>query len=229
MICRTIMALVLAAGVLAGCKSGSDYYGKGPLVLSSKAEKAIQDYRYGKDGIRENLHIAIEPRLRSIGGVYCPLKELNKCLGEASFPQKAVLSCNKDGKYDCGLYSVDRRIVWQGPVYLRNTRAQQNIPYNGVWPLSVDWPAQGDPAAELVAREGDYTVAGVGGMEPCPLKLDPQERRGGRFTLRCAGGPTVRGRYSSAGGEIWTGEGRDAEGHQMSFRLDTAKGRGPRP
>ncbi|ANK82256.1 MAG: hypothetical protein TEF_16765 [Rhizobiales bacterium NRL2] len=219
------MIFIAVAGFgAAGCKSGSDYYGTGPLVLSAKAEGAIQKYRYGRDAVRENLHIAVDRRLRSYGATYCPAKELSKCLGESNAPQRAVNHCTKDGQYDCGLYSIDRRIVWQGPIYIRHPATGQTVPYHGVWPVETDWAPAAD-GARLVGHEGELRVEGLAGGGACPVTITPTSNSTGRFSVRCGAGE-LRGDYSGVGTRGVIGTARDGEGRKVRFEVDLKTGRG---
>lgn len=223
MLHRLFVLAAIAAGLLAaGCKSDTAYYGEGPLVLSARAAKTIGQYGDGKEAIRANLHVALDKRGRSIGGVYCPVKELHACRGESSLAQKAVLNCNKDGRYDCALYSIEGHIVWRGPVYVRDYDTGQQMPYHGIWPVQTDWRKSG--AVRLVAHEGTLTLEGLSGAGPCPLELDPRSNSGGRFTVRCGGDTVLRGEYDGAGIRAVSGFAVDREGREARFEIDLKRG-----
>lgn len=229
---RFFMIFIVAAAFgLAGCQTGAgtsgSLYGSGSLVISSQAEAWIQENRYGRNGIRNNFYVAIDERSRGVGGVYCSTSEIGACINAGDFyALEAVKNCNQDGRYNCAVYSIADRIIWDGPVYLRHSSSTQNLPYNGVWPVTLEWEADPDGRARLVGVEGELSIAGIGSTT-CPVALDPTGSRDGRFTLRCPGGLTVRGDYGRTGGDIWEWEGRDSEGRSIGFRIDLVEGRGP--
>lgn len=220
---RSVFLCVAAVLLLVACQQNGDYVGKGPPVLSPKAVQKIHEYRHGSSGAHSNLVLAVDRYSRYLGGVYCPSTDIHSCIGEGSLTASmAVDNCSKDGKYDCAVYSVHEDIVWQGPVYLRHAAHQQNIPYNGVWPMEVAWADGRKDTLQLVGNEGRLTVTGLGG-DTCAASIRPTSPIGGDFGLDCTSGLQAGGSYSGAGNAI-TVNGRSTNGRHFHLKLDLDAG-----
>ena len=222
---RFLVALSLV-GLLSACQAGTEYYGKGPLVLSEKAEAVLRSNIHGENGIRENLVIAIDRRLRRMGGVYCPSSDIHACISGGSLSaSQAVDNCNKDDKYDCWVYSIVDRIVWQGPVFVRDAETGQRLPYHGVWPVSLEWDGVSVGGAQLIADQGEARLAGTT-AGTCLLNFRPADREGGDVGMRCESGLTAGGDYSATPARTVAGEGKDSKGRAIRFELDLDRGQG---
>lgn len=222
---RMFLALVLA-GLLSACQAGTEYYGKGPLVLSEKAEATLRQHMHGENGIRENLVLAIDKRLRRMGGVYCASSDIHACIGGGSLTaSEAVDNCNKDDKYDCWVYSIVDKVVWQGPVFVRDAETGQRLPYHGVWPVDLTWNGVATGASSLVVDQGEARLEGTS-AGTCVLNFRPSGREGGDVGLRCDSGLTAGGDYNATPARTVAGEGKDANGREIRFELDLNRGQG---
>lgn len=221
---RVLLALP-AIWLLSACQAGTEYYGKGPLVLSESAETVLSQNMHGNNGIRENLVLAIDTRLRRMGGVYCPSSDIHACIDTGGLTASmAVDNCNKDGKYDCKVYSVIDKIVWRGPIFVRHRATGQRLPYHGVWQVSMTWDGVAGGVASLTMNQGKGTLTGMG-AGPCDVTFRPVSDNGGDVGLRCANGMTAGGEYSNPSVSTVAGSGKDAEGREVSFELDLDGGR----
>jgi hypothetical protein len=225
MMCK-LLATLMCLFLLVACQAGTDYYGTGPLVLSPKVESVLRQNIHGKNGIRENLVIALDKRLRRFGGVYCPSSDIHSCIGGGSLSaSRAVDNCNKDGKYDCWVYSIVDKIVWRGPIYLRDSSSGQRLPYHGVWPVSVSWDGVSDGQAELVLDQGKASLIGTA-AGACELSFSPKDSRHGTVGFRCSNGSAAGGNYVQSVAQKVKGTGKDNNGREIEFELDLDEGKG---
>lgn len=220
---RLIVVLPLV-WLLAACQAGTDLYGKGPLVLSESAEATLTKNIHGENGIRENLIIAIDTRLRRIGGVYCPSTDIHACLDTGGLTAlMAVDNCNKDGKYDCKVYSVIDKIVWQGPIFVRHRATGQRLPYHGVWPVSLTWEGATAGAAVLTLDQGKALLTGTS-AGTCEVNFRPTNADSGDVGIRCSDGRSAGGEYSRSSSQTVSGKGQDSDGKAISFDLKLDRG-----
>ncbi len=100
--------LALAAVVLAACQAKSDYYGKGPLELSNRAQDLFEDYKAA--GIAAGAFAISEDGGRSsIAYTYC---EESECDGNALYQAIELCQDNTRGM-KCWIYAEGRHVVWR--------------------------------------------------------------------------------------------------------------------
>ena len=97
--------------VLVGCKTAADFYGKGPIRLSSNVEKGFERYKGGAGPE----YFAISEDGKKYGWSFCRAGP-GYCSGGGLPETIALQSCERYAKYPCKIYAKGKVVVWQGPV-----------------------------------------------------------------------------------------------------------------
>jgi hypothetical protein len=220
-----VLVFFAVALALAACQKTSDLYGKGQLVLHPKVAELSQEIR-GKGSVGyESVFMAVDKSSRYLGYTYCP-GEPNSCIdSRGNIPGgTAVELCNKDGSYDCALYAINNSVVWQGPIYLRDSGNGQSVPYHGRWPFQIKHPSPS--AGELIGNEGRLTLSSSELGQNCEVSLRPRGRVSGVIFASCDNGRTFSGEYARSSKGIIRGKGQRNDGSAYQFQLDTSQGKG---
>lgn len=111
-IIKTIGLVLLGGLLLAGCKTTSDYYGKGPVNLSSRLTAGFEKYKSG--GGPE--FFAVSQDGRTYGWSYCS-GGIGNCRGGGIPGFMAVNACERGSKgVPCKIFARGKQVVWDGPV-----------------------------------------------------------------------------------------------------------------
>lgn len=220
-------AALFFAAVLAACQSttsSSDLAGKGKLVISAPLAAFIEKAN-AEDRIVFDQQLAVDVKSRYVSESYCEHPAPAVCYPPKydSAAAAAVARCEQDGKFQCALYSSFRRVVWDGPVYVRAQRSPNYRPYNGKWPATVEWPGVVNGPATLVARNGDIALQVQAGASECSVKMSPLGRRDGIFELICAE-KEASGTYRRNPGDEIVGNGKASNGPKVRLIVRLAAG-----
>jgi len=98
----TILAAVFV--VLAACQTNEDFYGKGPLTLSSSSLAGFE--RYKKAGINAG-YFAVTEDGSTYGYSYC---SAGQCGGNSLMV--ALQSCESHAQRTCKIYAYGPTVVW---------------------------------------------------------------------------------------------------------------------
>ena len=107
---RNFMLMGLAGLALVGCKTESDFYGEGPLNLSSNTQSYFDKYKSsGGPG-----YFAINQENGRVGWSYCRGGPDN-CSSNQTAHMIAINACQRGGG-TCKIYARGNKVVWRGPV-----------------------------------------------------------------------------------------------------------------
>lgn len=106
---QNLFFTVIVGLVLAGCqlKTVSDYYGTGPLQMSSRVSAGYEAYKKRPGP----WFFAVSQDGRDYGYTYCAE---GTC--QDTIAQMAINSCNKRATVECKIYARRTSVVWDGPV-----------------------------------------------------------------------------------------------------------------
>jgi|GEM_PF-6314932 len=215
------LMILIAGAMLFGCKTPEQQYGTGQLVVNSRFATTIHKYYY-VDRL-QHLEIAIDRQGRNAGLRYCSSGGGN-CFESTGI--NSLNDCNKSGKFDCGIFMVNSKVVWNGPMLSRQFRHGALMPFSGNWSFNFRWDREPYRATELQARLGKLSFPDSGEMAGCDLTLSQTGPAFGTFRLSCSGGSFVIGRFAAPPSMVVRGNGVDQDDRPFSFRLDLGAGRG---
>lgn len=220
--------LVAAMVFLAACQETvKQPTGSGPLVLSGTSAKAVHDWSYGVEKDHYQLSIAADKRSGGVSMQSCPDPRKARCVTEKDedfhkpLEQLAMERCSGGGKRDCAMYSIDRQVVWDGPV-MAVAGTKRLVPFNGTWPLQI---IRGEVTEEmvLVGIDGKLSATGGIGAKDCPVEITYQNSGTGTLKLHCGDAPLTIRFQGNVRKEL-RGRGRDANGNRVRFVLALDKG-----
>lgn len=207
--------------MLFGCKPPSAHYGSGELVLNQRATQAIKNYFY-VDRLY-HMEISLDKQGRSAGLRYCSSGGGN-CF--ESTGMNSLDDCNKSGKFDCSIFMVDNRVVWNGPVLNRQGSKGMLIPFSGAWTMQYTSDQLSVANATVEARLGRLTVTGLDGRGTCKMTHSSLGDTAGVFGIQCSGGKSVNGRFAVRSSSTFIGFGKDEAERDVRIEIDLAAGRG---
>jgi hypothetical protein len=220
--------LIVVAGALlaAACQttSNSELVGKGDLILTERLAAFIAKANL-EDRVVYDQQLAVDKNARNASESFCTAPAPAVCYSSSynSSAEAAVANCSQGGKFDCGLYSAYRKVVWNGPVYVRPRPSSHHRPYNGSWPIQVTLPGGVSGTGSLLGTNGKLTISGVPGADDCRLHLIRVGRRDGKFELKC-GEDRASGTYRRDQSQKLVGTGTDKSLKIIGFVIDMAKG-----
>lgn len=216
-----LILIGMAGLILFGCKPPSAHYGSGELVLNQRASQAIKNYFY-VDRLY-HMEISLDKRGRSAGLRYCSSGGGN-CF--ESTGMNSLDDCNKSGKFDCSIFMVDNRVVWNGPVLSRQGNESMLVPFSGAWTMKYISNRLFVADATVEARLGRLTVTGLDGQATCKMTYSALSDTAGVFGIDCSGGRSANGRFAVRSASKLVGSGQDETGQDVRIEIDLAAGRG---
>lgn len=107
-----ILVVLLVGGVLAGCQSVTDFYGKGPLNVTSRIQAGFEKYKSGPGPE----YFAVAQDGSSYGWSYC-VGGIDNCRGGGLPGSIAINACERNSNgVPCRIYARSRRVVWDTSV-----------------------------------------------------------------------------------------------------------------
>ncbi len=215
------LLILLAGSLLIGCKTTEQRYGSGQLVLDKRVTEVIEKYYYVER--LQHLEFAIDRQGRNLSARYCSSGGGN-CFESTGI--ESIASCNKSGSFDCGIFMIDSRVVWNGPTLSRRWRHGAMMPFSGDWSFSFRTGEEAFRESVLQARLGRFSFPDTGALAGCIMALDQTGPAFGTFRLSCQDGRFSIGRFAAPPSMVVRGSGTDQDNEPFSFRFDLSAGTG---